>query len=107
MRDMTAEGFKCYESSMGGAGVLWHDGGVPLSLKPPSRSQEEGEGEVERDQDGAKKRRSVGSARGISRLFSGLKEQGPMTTVTMATVTVAAASFGVGLLASTRRGSCY
>lgn len=26
---MALEGFECYESSLGGDGVLWHDAGVP------------------------------------------------------------------------------
>lgn len=33
VEDLAAEGFQCYESSLGGAGVLWHDG-VPAWLEP-------------------------------------------------------------------------
>lgn len=29
VEDMSAEGFKCYESSLGGDGVLWHGETVP------------------------------------------------------------------------------
>lgn len=29
LKGMVAEGFECYESSLGGDGVLWHDAGVP------------------------------------------------------------------------------
>lgn len=32
MKDMAAEGFKCYESSLGGDGVLWHGDTVPPGL---------------------------------------------------------------------------
>lgn len=29
---MASEGFKCYESALGGDGVLWHDGGLPAEF---------------------------------------------------------------------------
>lgn len=32
VRDMKAEGFRCYESSLGGNGVLWHDKSVPTEF---------------------------------------------------------------------------
>lgn len=32
VKDMAAEGFKCYESCLGGDGVLWHGETVPLEL---------------------------------------------------------------------------
>lgn len=36
IEDMSSEGFKCYETSLGGDGVLWHDGGVPSEFGVPS-----------------------------------------------------------------------
>lgn len=32
VEDMSAEGFKCYESALGGDGVLWHGETVPLEF---------------------------------------------------------------------------
>lgn len=32
VEDMTSEGFKCYRSSLGGQGVLFHDKGVPADM---------------------------------------------------------------------------
>ncbi|CAM9745706.1 unnamed protein product [Scytosiphon promiscuus] len=37
VQDMAAEGFKCYETSLGGDGVLWHGATVPPELAAPSK----------------------------------------------------------------------
>lgn len=44
MKDLTAgEGFRCYESSLGGPGVLYHDGG----MSPNALLQGDGGGSVD------------------------------------------------------------
>lgn len=44
VRDMAAEGFECYESSLGGDGVLWHGETVPAELLAAAAPVGEGGG---------------------------------------------------------------
>lgn len=44
IENMAAEGFKCYESSLGGDGVLWHGGTVPPEFLAPAAAERDGSG---------------------------------------------------------------
>lgn len=92
IKDMAAEGFKCYESSLGGDGVLWHGETIPPELLAAAAAEVNGGG----GDGGEIEAGSEESGGFLARLMSGREERGLVVAAaaTVAVAAVVAASFG-------------
>lgn len=102
VKDLTTEGFRCYETSLGGAGVLWHDGGVPpaLRLAAATGGGEAAERSVEMASSDA-----LGEAMSDEKGVVGVS-QGRKATTAVIGLVAAAAALGVFSAALRQQRSC-
>lgn len=96
VEDMVGEGFLCYESSLGGAGVLLHEEGIPPPLARNTRAVKKARA---RDEP-----RSTATSSGCRGLVGGGKIVG---ITSLALVTVATTVAALSLCLATRRGRNY
>lgn len=96
VEDMVAEGFICYESALGGAGVLLHDEGIPPPLARNTRAVKKARA---RDEP-----RSTATSSGFCGLLGGGKIVGITSLALVTTATTVAA---LSLCLAGRRGRNY